>query len=62
MYEFPLSSLDLFQKYQVDYVIISSWERNSYQVDEKAFDDAFECVLKEGDMKLYRITSDLSPS
>lgn len=62
MYEFPLSSLDLFQKYQVDYVIISSWERNSYQVDEKAFDDAFECVLEEGDMKLYKITSDLSPS
>ena len=55
MYEFPAFSLELFQKYQVDYVMISSWERNSYQVDEATFDAMFDCIFMSNEVKLYQI-------
>lgn len=54
MYEFPAFSLKLFKKYHVDYVMISSWERNSYNVDETAFDAMFDCVFVFNEVKMYK--------
>ena len=54
MFESPETSLELFQKYRVDYVIISSYERNDYQIDETLFDTLFPCVYEQGDIKVYQ--------
>lgn len=54
MFESPGISLELFQKYSVDYVIISSYERNDYQIDETLFDTLFPCVYEKGDIKVYQ--------
>lgn len=56
MYEKPENSQELFRKYHVDYVMISSWERGSYNLDEFLFDSMFECVFQcnDGEIKLYK--------
>lgn len=54
MYEFPAFSMELFEKYQVEYIMISSWERSSYQIDETVYDALFDCVFTSGEVKLYR--------
>ncbi len=54
MYEFPAFSMKLFEKYQVEYIMISSWERSSYQIDETVYDALFDCVFTSGEVKLYR--------
>lgn len=54
MFESPDTSLELFRKYNVDYVIISSYERNDYQIDENLFDTLFSCVFEQGDIKVYQ--------
>lgn len=56
MYEAPLEHMDLYEKYHVDYVIISAYERNSYQIDEAAFEAAFTEILSFGDAALYAVT------
>lgn len=55
MYEFPALSVELFKKYHVDYVMISSFERSSYYVDENTFDAMFECVFMFDEIKLYKV-------
>lgn len=55
MYEAPLENLDLFEKYSVDYVVISSWERNSYAIDERIFAEQFELVFSCDGVKLYEV-------
>lgn len=54
MYEFPALSMELFHKYHVDYIMVSSWERNSYNVDEDALDAMFECTFAFNEIKLYK--------
>ncbi len=56
MFEAPGESLELFQKYHVDYVMISSWERSNYEVDEAAFAELFECVFScnNDEIKIYK--------
>ena len=54
MYEAPEVSLALYQKYGVDYVMISSWERSSYSINEMTFDSLFECVFTYNEIKLYK--------
>lgn len=57
MFENPAESKYLFQKYSVDYVMISSWERSSYAVDEAAFDSMFKCVFScnNDEIKIYKV-------
>ncbi len=55
MYEAPLANLDLYEKYGVDYVVISSWERSSYAIDESVFAEYFELVFDYNGVKLYEI-------
>lgn len=56
MFENPQSSQELFEKYHVDYIMISSWERSNYAVDEAFFDSMCECVFQcnDGEIKLYK--------
>lgn len=55
MYEAPLAHMDLFEKYHVDYVVISAFERRSYNVDEAAFSESFAEVFSYGNVRLFRI-------
>ena len=55
MYEAPLEHPDLFQKYGVSYVVISSFERSSYAVDEPAFRNNFTEIFSWGDTVLYEV-------
>lgn len=54
----PASSLPLFPKYEVDYVVISSWERNSYSIEDDAFASLFPCVYSNGEFMLYQVTDE----
>lgn len=56
MYEAPLEHGNLFEKYQVDYVVISSFERSNYAVDEESFQNHFTEVFSFGDTRMYAIT------
>jgi len=55
MYEAPLEHTDLYEKYQVDYVVISAFERNNYQIKEEVFQNSFTEVFSYGDVKLYQL-------
>lgn len=55
MYEAPLAHPELFAKYGVAYVVVSSFERRSYAVDEAAFQSSFTTVFLWGDTALYAV-------
>lgn len=55
MYEAPLENLALYEKYDVSYVVISSFEKNSYHIDETVFKQHFKEVFSYGDVHLYQI-------
>jgi len=55
MYEAPSEHMDLFEKYNVSYVVISAFERNSYSIDESAFRANFKEVLSIGGITLYHV-------
>lgn len=55
MYENPSASLDLYAQYSVDYILVSSWERSSYAVDEVALQHLFTPIFQSGDAILYKI-------
>jgi len=56
MYESPQTSAELFRKYHVDYLMISSWERNDYAIDDALFRILFQCIWNDGETQLYQIT------
>lgn len=55
MYEAPASSLTVYEKYDVAYVVVTNWERANYAVDEAALLELFELVFEEGDARLYQV-------
>ena len=55
MYEYPVSGLHLFEEYAVDYVLVSSFERSSYAVDEDALQAMFPLEYQVDDVCLYRV-------
>ncbi len=55
MYEAPLEHLELFREYGVTHIVVSSFERQSYAVDEAAFQDSFINVFSWGDTELYAV-------
>ncbi len=55
MYEAPLEHMDLYENYNVSYVVISAYERDSYQIREEIFQNYFMEVLSFGDVSLYQI-------
>ena len=59
MYEMPLQSAALFEKYNVSYLVVSPYERSSYQIPEETFAEYFEEVFvyetPYGRTLLYRV-------
>ncbi len=55
MYENPVASLSLYAQYDVDYIVVSSWERSSYAVDETALQHLFTPVFETDSVVLYKI-------
>ena len=57
MLEAPADNLELLTEYGVDYVYISSYERNDYDVDERYFIDNCPAVYSSGDVTIYKFTN-----
>lgn len=55
MYEEPEKSRDLFDRYHVDYVLVSDFERSSYSVDLPWFEQTFPKEFDDGGRVLYRV-------
>ena len=57
MLETPGQYPEIFEKYGVDYVYISSYERGSFDVDEWYFVENCEAVFSEGNVTIYKFTN-----
>lgn len=59
MFESPETSGALFERYGVDYIMVSSYERSNYTLREEAFEDLFERVYEGdgGEIRLYRVSA-----
>jgi len=55
MYSQPAENAELFEIYDVGYVVVSSWERSEYTVDEKYFETNFEKVFSNGNVDMYKL-------
>ena len=55
MYEEPASSLAVYEKYNVSYVVVTNWERANYAVNETALMELFELVFEADDARLYQV-------
>lgn len=55
MYEAPGMNRELFTEYDISYVVISSYERTSYEENEEWFKANFELAFTSGDMNVYRV-------
>lgn len=55
MYENPAASLSLYAQYNVDYILVSSWERSSYAVDEATLQAMFTPIFQTGNVVLYKV-------
>ncbi len=56
MLESPAESAGLFEKYGVDYVYVSSYEKGSYSVDETWFAANCDIVFESGSVRIYKLT------
>ena len=57
MYEQPALYFDsLSQKYNVDYVLIGSYERSNYAVDEGYFAERFPLFYENAEVTIYQVT------
>lgn len=54
MYERPKESLDLYERCEVEYVLVSDFERSSFQVDEAAIAELFPLIYDDGVRRLYK--------
>ena len=56
MYADVNASENLYKKYGVDYVLISPYERSSFEeIDESTMDSRFQKIYDTGDVKLYKV-------
>ena len=56
MLEKPAENLHLFEQYSVDYVYLSSYERNDFNVDITYFNGNCDTVYSSGDVTIYKFT------
>ena len=54
-YEEPEAYREILEKYGVDYIYVSSYERNSYLVDEEALGRMFPVVFENGEATIYQV-------
>lgn len=56
MYTDPASSAALFKIYDVDYILVSHEEYNSYQnINEQAIYDTFSCIYSTENVRIYQV-------
>jgi len=55
MLENPAASADLFEKYGIDYVYLSSHERSNYEADSAWFVENCKLIFESGSVYLYAI-------
>lgn len=55
MYELVAESGGLYEKYSVDYVLVSSWENADYYIDRPLFEQLFDKVFEQGSVMLYKV-------
>lgn len=55
MFESPAQHLELYQKYNVSYVVVSPFERANYGIDEEAFRELFTEIYSSGGVTLYQV-------
>lgn len=58
MYESPEAARNLFGAWGVDYVLVSDFERGSYQVDEAGLAALFPKVYDDGSRALYQVRTE----
>ncbi len=58
MFEEPERSENLYREFGVDYILISDYERSSYQIDVEAIERLFPKVYEDGSYALYRVEFD----
>ena len=54
-YEEPEMYRDVLEKYDVDYIYVSSYERSSYEVDESALSRMFDVAFQNQEATIYSI-------
>lgn len=57
MYADPENNTALFEKYSVDYIMVSGMERSSYSVNEEAIAQLYTLVYDEDGVQLYAVTA-----
>lgn len=55
MYEYPLDNLDLFLEYQVDYIMVSDYEINNYNVNMEEIEQISTLIYDNGTVKIYEM-------
>lgn len=55
MYEAPEESGHLFEKYQVDYVMVSAWERSQFEMKEDWFRENCRMVFENPSVRIYAL-------
>ncbi len=56
MYSDPVSSADLYNYYDVDFVLVSHEEYNAFEnIDEQAIYDTFNCVYSTENVRIYQV-------
>ena len=54
-YANPKENARILQKYDVDYIYVSSYERSNYKVDEAALAESYEMVFDNGEAAVYKV-------
>ena len=54
-YEDPESWPEIPAKYGVDYIYLSSYERNSYEVDEEALAELYPIVFENDEAVIFKV-------
>ncbi|MBQ3586944.1 MAG: hypothetical protein II977_00100 [Oscillospiraceae bacterium] len=55
MFENPAENIRLYEKYSVDYIMVSSWERADYYIDLPLYEQLFERVFEKGNVIIYKV-------
>ena len=54
-YTDPAGNVDVLHAYDVDYILLSSYERSDYDVDVDALDELFPVVFENGEATVYQV-------
>ena len=60
-YEAPEENQDVIEKYDVDYIYVSSYERSSYEVDEAALERNYDMIFSNSEANIYQVKREGRP-